>query len=340
MPNNQKFLFDALQRNQVFLEELKEDRYLHHIDPTLRKIARVLRKHLNELSEDAFETMTRGQYRKLVAEIVEDLTEELVSFRSVEEAFFEEFTEAANLMQKEILEATFEKPVPQVATRARTQNELISALGVRGKDVTSKYIDDTIDGIKDVLLKSYIDKEKITDTKTALLGTKSQNYRNGFMMKSKRWYGANTSSHIQAIATETNQAYSEQAVKRGDMQNFYIWKSVLDNRTSKICRSRSNNIYENGNGPLPPAHPNCRSNVIPLLVGIKAATVKNFPSNWLSWISDQPEPVLEKILGIDYTAKLQDQRAIAKFNPLGTVNIKQYRDLTSTITYAGGISSD
>lgn len=339
MPTNQKFLFDALQRNQVFLEELKEDRYLNHIDPTLRKLAAVIRKQLAELSETAFEDMTRAQYRRFIREFVEELRDAFAEFKTAQEAFINEFTDASNQMAKEIFEATFEEKINTVATRARTQAADIAPLGVRGSEVTDKFIDDTIDGIKKRTLRAYVDKEKVSALKTELVGTKANRYRDGFMMTAKRWFGANNSTHMQAISSETTMAYSESRNVKDQFDNYYIWKSVLDERTSKICRSRSNNIYEIGNGPLPPAHPNCRSTVMPLLVGIKAATAKNFPSNWLSWISDQPEPVLEKILGIDYTAKLQDQRAIAKFNPLGTVKIEQYRDLTSTITYAAGIEN-
>ena len=38
----------------------------------------------------------------------------------------------------------------------------------------------------------------------------------------------------------------------------YRWISVLDSRTTDVCRGRSNKVYEVGVGPIPPAHPNCR----------------------------------------------------------------------------------
>lgn len=46
--------------------------------------------------------------------------------------------------------------------------------------------------------------------------------------------------------------------------SYYQWASIMDSRTSQVCWSRNGNIYEVGNGPLPPAHPNCRSRTFPL----------------------------------------------------------------------------
>ena len=42
----------------------------------------------------------------------------------------------------------------------------------------------------------------------------------------------------------------------------YAWISTLDGRTSPTCQKRDGQVYEVGKGPLPPAHPNCRSTTI------------------------------------------------------------------------------
>lgn len=53
--------------------------------------------------------------------------------------------------------------------------------------------------------------------------------------------------------------------KNSDVVERYEWVSTLDSRTSTICRSRDGQKYEFGKGPLPPAHPNCRSCVAPVV---------------------------------------------------------------------------
>jgi SPP1 gp7 family putative phage head morphogenesis protein len=53
--------------------------------------------------------------------------------------------------------------------------------------------------------------------------------------------------------------------KNSDIVEKYEWVSTLDSRTSTICRSRDGQKYDIGKGPLPPAHPNCRSATAPVI---------------------------------------------------------------------------
>ena len=58
------------------------------------------------------------------------------------------------------------------------------------------------------------------------------------------------------------------------------WVSVLDGKTTAICRSRSGKIYPAGSGPRPPAHVRCRSIVVPHLPG-KGDFEEPTYSDWL-----------------------------------------------------------
>lgn len=66
-------------------------------------------------------------------------------------------------------------------------------------------------------------------------------------------------NHVSTQARET--VYK----KNSDIVERYEWVSTLDSRTSTICRSRDGQKYEIGKGPLPPAHPNCRSATAPVI---------------------------------------------------------------------------
>lgn len=66
-----------------------------------------------------------------------------------------------------------------------------------------------------------------------------------------------------AIAHVSNEAREQVYKKNDDIIEGYEWVSTLDSRTSTTCRGRDGQIYELGKGPLPPAHPNCRSTTIP-----------------------------------------------------------------------------
>jgi SPP1 gp7 family putative phage head morphogenesis protein len=43
----------------------------------------------------------------------------------------------------------------------------------------------------------------------------------------------------------------------------YIWVSILDSVTSNICRRLNRQVFVFGRGPVPPAHPHCRSTIAP-----------------------------------------------------------------------------
>lgn len=47
----------------------------------------------------------------------------------------------------------------------------------------------------------------------------------------------------------------------------YRWVSILDSKTSQICRTLDGQVFQFGKGPLPPAHPNCRSSIIAEMPG-------------------------------------------------------------------------
>ena len=66
-------------------------------------------------------------------------------------------------------------------------------------------------------------------------------------------------SHVSTQARETTYKKNSNIVEK------YEWVSTLDSRTSTICRSRDGQKYNIGKGPLPPAHPNCRSTTAPVI---------------------------------------------------------------------------
>ena len=68
-----------------------------------------------------------------------------------------------------------------------------------------------------------------------------------------------------ALNHVSTQAREQVYKKNDDIIEEYEWVSTLDSRTSTICRSRDGQKYDIGKGPLPPAHPNCRSTTAPVI---------------------------------------------------------------------------
>jgi SPP1 gp7 family putative phage head morphogenesis protein len=63
------------------------------------------------------------------------------------------------------------------------------------------------------------------------------------------------------VVNQSNEAFYK---ANDDIISFVVYTAVMDGRTSVICASLDGNKYKNGEGPVPPLHPNCRSTRVPV----------------------------------------------------------------------------
>lgn len=113
-------------------------------------------------------------------------------------------------------------------------------------------------------------------------------------------------NHVSTQARET--VYK----KNSDIIERYEWVSTLDSRTSTICRSRDGQKYEIGKGPLPPAHPNCRSATAPVISeeydfldagakraarGAEGGTQVDASTTYYEFLKQQPAWFVDEALG-------------------------------------------
>lgn len=114
-------------------------------------------------------------------------------------------------------------------------------------------------------------------------------------------------THVGAVARHETMRANADVVKR------YQWVSTLDTRTSDICQDLDGQVFEVDRGPLPPAHPNCRSTIVPLLPtwrqlginideappGTRASMDGQVPATmtYREWLKTQPPEVQEEVMG-------------------------------------------
>ena len=94
-----------------------------------------------------------------------------------------------------------------------------------------------------------------------IVGTKAQGYKNGLLNVSRtsaKRMVRTALNHTASVAREVTFEENKTLVP------YYRWDSVLDGRTSAICKARDGVIYKLKKGPLPPAHFNCRSGTVPM----------------------------------------------------------------------------
>jgi len=107
--------------------------------------------------------------------------------------------------------------------------------------------------------------------------------------------------------THVSNASREQVLSANDnVIQALRWNSVLDSRTSDVCRARDGKMVAIGNnvlpddaptldppGARPPAHPNCRSVMTVIYVG---EPIPKDPT-YGQWLKSQPAAVQDDILG-------------------------------------------
>lgn len=111
----------------------------------------------------------------------------------------------------------------------------------------------------------------------------------------------------------TNQVKSSVYGENSDVLSGVMWRSTLDGRTSEICQARDGEIYPLDEHPVPPAHPNCRSVLVPIIKsykqlgydaeelpeGTRASMNGQVPASetYDSWLRKQPKEFVVDVLG-------------------------------------------
>ncbi len=114
-----------------------------------------------------------------------------------------------------------------------------------------------------------VEGQSVQQITSRVLGTARLRYADGVRQVTYR--GAEmlvrtASNHVANRAREVFLGENEDIVKKVQ------WVSVLDGRTTLVCMARDGKLYEVNVGPRPPAHPNCRSTIVPYLDGEDIAT--------------------------------------------------------------------
>lgn len=249
---------------QDYLEELKVAEYTR-LNKVYTDIAKLLTSALNELERDIsdmrraqLEKFIRGvsvKQAKMLNKMIDSHIESLNDFAGysyqIEATLMHSATGAA------IANATKAKAVYQAA--------LTRPLGATG-DLLEPFIQNLtksqVGVVEKTLRKAAINKWTTQETLQVLKGTKAANYTDGVMSR----LGKQTATVVRtAMQHVNNSARQTLWADNPKVIRGYRWISTLDGRTSEICRDLDGEEFKIGDGPLPPAHPNCRSTTVAVL---------------------------------------------------------------------------
>lgn len=176
---------------------------------------------------------------------------------------------------------------------------------------------------KSILERGFIQGLNERDIAKQLMGTAKFNYSNGEFERYRRTLRAFVRTATTKLANEAKDAV---AMQDADLYSGRQWSSVLDSRTSPICRANSNKIYPLDEGWRLPAHVNCRS--VWIYVPKDERYRIDSPS-YNEWLERQPKAVQDDILGVDRANAFRDGVHVDKFVDKSgkTLTLKELRAL-------------
>lgn len=256
-------LLSVIVRHQVYLEGLKAGRNAELVK-TIAKLDKALREQLAFIDYNSLSDMTRTALNKLVIELKKTARTVFDVWLNELIRWLEEYTS----IDRDFWEFAYSMAQPEETSKLKEAPESESIFGLAGRlpmaangvlmlAFLKGFATLATERIGQTVLMSYSNAETPRQLLNRLSGTAAARNRDGLLSMFNRQGAAVTNTVVQHLATQINSSVASKAWPR------YIWISVLDDATTRICRDRNGDVYFFGQGPVPPAHVGCRSSIMP-----------------------------------------------------------------------------
>lgn len=295
---------------QSYLERLKSG-VVKDYEQIFPKIEKLTSDALGALRVDKLSEASLGQLNTAIAQVRSATTElyfaqnaELVDSLAEIGGFV--VGREANLFEKRLSSAVkeFNWEVPGKSF----QNVLkrpITATGDLLKPFTKTVVGPTVRKMEGAIRNGWAQGDTVGSVMRTIRGTKAAGYRDGILNTSKHQAEAMVRTATQHVA---NSARLDFYIENDDLVKGYSWVSTLDGKTSSICRSLDGQTYKFNEGPVPPAHPNCRSTIKPELssefdfLDEGATRSSEFGyvdanTTYYDWLKNQSDEFVDDVLG-------------------------------------------
>lgn len=254
---------DADMRYRVdgLINGLEQDiiKKLNRIDPSAPGHLRFREQRLENLL-----ALTNESFKKVYDEIMKIMLEDLTDIAVAEGET------SKNTINTLVKAAIAGGAITVVAARKIVRDALIR--GATQRRWWMRQRDEMIFDFEREVRQGIIAGEDLGTIIARVRGSAETGFRSGVMPKAKRQASTLIRTSVQVIA---NNARMEIYQQNRDILKGYQWLSVLDSRTSDICRALDGQAWDLDGKPLagttqffigpPPAHWNCRSSLIPVL---------------------------------------------------------------------------
>lgn len=167
-------------------------------------------------------------------------------------------------------------------------------------------------------LRNFSDKKALEITRVitdgAALGKTNTDIANDVSGLMRTRHQREIATVVKTITNHTaNVARVEVLKSNQDLVDGYRWISTLDSSTTLVCAGRDQKTWQTGAGPVPPAHYNCRSTIIPAVkqefqkpiksdgerpaLGADGVEDINNRTSYGTWLKRQPSEFQDEALG-------------------------------------------
>lgn len=318
---------DAFLRHQVYVEGYKNGQ-ITSADSYINEIAVLVLLELTRRGYTSFGDMPKRELNAALSAINNKLTDKASKLvTSLMEALRQFATVdfgISNAIFKAIGSDTY-KGIRGNKLWNEIKNQIVPGAGLTTQQILTTLLGSFKNEVNKVIKMAFVDNVPLSELAAKLTGTRANNFKDGIINKLRNQFSSAIQTLIQNISTYIMYKIGSYLYDR------YQWVSVLDSRTTDICRGRNGNVYEYGKGPRPPAHYNCRSTIIPV-----AASVGNDLPSYVGWLKTQPVSVQDDILGKRRGVGLRKgditDENLPKFDGVDALTLSQYKDKRKLIT--------
>jgi SPP1 gp7 family putative phage head morphogenesis protein len=322
-----KRLFDLLFRHQIYLEGVKDGLSADFV-AMLSNLFTEFAKYIGQMPYATMDEFSKAELSKFVGKFLASQSEAFGQYISDLMLLLEEFLaadiEVTNAIAEDI-DGVAPEDQDESKLWAAILAEPISANGELIKPYITRFYNSALLGVTALVRMGYANGWTAFQLQQALTGESQTLFRNGLFSKLASQNSSLVNTVMQQISSGTQAAVFSGIYER------YQWVAILDNRTTVICRSRNGTIYIYGQGPLPPAHYNCRSKAVPITGETQSHSI---PESYWEWISQQPEAFQNDVLGLSTATKLRagDLKA-SDFTSISTNEPLTISEFASKIKY-------
>lgn len=275
---------DRLIRHQIYVEGFKNHESAEAesmVEETIAAIALLLLK----LGVEKLSDLSRRDYLQFLRAVDKEVKSRFGTYAARVQATLRKFFAADLDITGALLGTEYQNSADRLF--GSINNAAIAGVGTEPTALLNGSGEAMAAQVGQAVKRGFADNLGIAAIAAALVGTAAYRFRDGEAAKIKRQLTASLDTIIQHFTTEIQFGVGRLVSDR------YRWCSVLDSRTTDICRERHGKMFYYGDGPRPPAHYRCRSFTQPVTATMSLDDLPTF----YSWVKGQPAAIQDDVLG-------------------------------------------